>query len=661
MFAEDLPPAGTNSVHASYSLAMRWTPAMDAERPRYEITLTNHTDTPLKRFSLSFCGPARIDLKGLPLENAILLKRLSNYTEVMLPEGSELAPGASWTFTARGTQNPLRHWSDAAQYAYLTLSDGSCVPVTVGRCQSTAFPPGEPKLGYDDIGSAADIVSGLALVPWPSQVSVGGLREAGPLYPVAKSDGARAAVAAFARLTRRIFPAERFVATTPAGAIEVILAEPETSKTVEAEAYVIRFDGSVTLTAATTAGYLYGLITLGQILRGARLDPSHCRFPATGTITDQPRFGWRGSHIDVARQFYPLDELETFVAIMAWNKLNRLHLHLTEDEAWRYEVTAYPELTRVGAFRGVGLPLPPLLGSGIESYGGFYTKDDLRGLVTSALGFGIEIIPEVDVPGHCWAAIVALPQLRDPGENFEYRSIQGFPNNCLNSAVPATREFAETIFRELMELFPSKWIHIGADEVPDDAWTGSPLGRKRLEEIDSTQKTGNMAHDLQADFLRHLHAQIRTNGRITGAWEEGAHGDGVTPEGAYLVAWRSAAVGAKLAAAGYDVVMAPGQAYYLDMARTTDWWEPGATWAGVSSVENTYRFDPLEGFAPEDRHRMIGVQACIWSEPMSDRRVFRRLVFPRLSAIAETGWTPEAQRSYPRFAANARFLPYRPE
>ena len=629
-----------------FTLALEWTPSDVAESCRYSFTLTNGTDAPIKTFSLAWSGPARID-PASAIENGTLRRRISNFAEIACPRDFVLAPGGSWNFVVRGTSYPLRHWTDAARAAYLTNAAGEHIDVVVGTCRSTLAEPGEGRLGHDAIGDLANLTDGLAVTPRPAKVAVGGTRPVDRgLSPRPQSPAAHAACTAFTELAGRLFPNEALLGS----GIPVAFADAQGAAVPES--YTIDFGATVTISASTATGFLYGLVTLGQIVHAAITAPDSCRFPAAGQIDDAPQFTWRGAHLDVARQYYTLEELRQFAAIMVWNKLNRLHLHLTEDEAWRYEVDAYPELTRIGAFRGADLPLPPLLGSGAERYGGFYTKAELKQFVALAHSYGIVTVPEVDVPGHSFAAVMALPYLRDPGENAEYQSIQGFPNNCLNAAVPQTRQFTETVYRELMEIFPGKYIHVGADEVPDDAWGSSPLARERLERIG-----GGGAHALQADFLRHLHAQIHASGRITGAWEEGANGGGITPEDSYLVAWRSTAVGAELAARGYNVVMAPGQAYYLDMALSPDWWEPGAAWAGVSSVEHTYRFDPYHGFAPEHRPRMIGVQACIWSEPMSDRAVFHRLVFPRLSAIAETGWTPPSAKSWARFAASSRFLP----
>lgn len=265
---------------------------------------------------------------------------------------------------------------------------------------------------------------------------------------------------------------------------------------------------------------------------------------------------------------------------------------------------------------------------------------------------GIEIVPEIDVPGHCYAMLQAMPQLRDPGENGVYHSIQGFPNNCLNPAVDAVYGAIEAIFSEMIELFPSRHFHVGADEVPKQAWASSPMAAALGRQLGAEG-----AAALQAHFLKRIQAFLSSKGRITGAWQEAAEGGGIDKARCYLVGWRDVEASRRLAAEGYDVVVAPGQAYYLDMANREDWHEAGAAWAGWSSPEKTYRFEPAAGWSSAECEKLMGVQACIWSEPMSDRAVFDRLVFPRLSAIAETGWTAPEGRDFRRFSALAGLMP----
>jgi hexosaminidase len=609
----------------------------------YRLTLSNHSGQPVENFRLGFSGPARIN-DTATIGNGRVVTQLSNFAELAPPTGFILEPGADWVVDIDALDYPLRHWTDGATTGFVVLADGKTLPaltLPTGRPDSDPYLRGTMPLDGEPPVTAS-------IIPWPNHVEVSG-RRSPPQGLSIETDGEEsiAAAKAFGEVSDLLFPGEGLVRQADEDGLRVMLTpDPD----LKGEAYCIGFAShGAKIEAGTATGFLYGLVTLGQMLRGARIEQQRFSFPLSGHIEDAPAMGFRGCHLDVARRFYGVAEIERFVAILAWNKLNRFHWHLSDDEAWRVEIEAYPELTTVGAWRGYGLPLPPLLGSGPERSGGFYSKADIARIVDLAGRFGIEVIPEIDVPGHCYAMLEALPQLKDPGENGLYHSIQNFPNNCLNPAVEAVYGALETIFGEMVEMFPSRWFHVGADEVPAGAWETSPLARGMGRDAG--------AASLQAKFLQRIQAFLTSKRKITGAWEEAAHGGGIDRTACYLVGWVSVEGSQKLASEGYDVVVAPGQAYYLDMANSADWHEPGAGWAGYSSPEKTYAFDPVAGWSEAEKQKFLGVQACIWSEPMSDRAVFDRLVFPRLSAIAETGWTDATQKDYARFAALAGLMP----
>lgn len=659
----------------AFRLETRWTPAREGEPPSYTLRLDNLGNQPVADFVLCISGPGRLDPAAL-LDGGKLGRRLSNHTEIIPSQGFALAPGESWTVTANNLSYPLRHWSDGATTAYLALADGATLRVavnpTVAVGSNAPLKRGTQRYAVPGPGLSPAPIS---IIPWPAEVAVSGDRAAAPGFaPHGASAVADAAIAAFAELTDALFPAEGIVRSRAEGGLPVRLVE---DTKLAAEAYRLDFGTEPVVHAATATGLLYGLITLGQILRGARLHPDVFAFPASGAIVDAPASGWRGSHLDVARQFYSTAEVKQFVRLLAWSKLNRFHWHLSDDEAWRLEIDAYPALTTIGAWRGHGLAIPPLLGSGPEPQGGYYSRQAVREIVGLAGRLGIAVVPEIDIPGHSFALQAAIPELRDPDEHGEYQSVQGFPNNCINPAIEITYEVLGRIFDEMVELFPSKIIHVGADEVPLGAWSGSPLALARLRELagdavavahakrngvltnahGADDIEGSGAAVLQAMFLERVQRMLSARGCLTGGWEEVAHGDVVEKDKVYLVGWRSVEVNAALAGRGYDVVVSPGQAYYLDMSQGSEWSEPGAGWAGWSSVEKTYSFDPVAGWTDEQKRHFLGVQACIWSEPMTDRAVFDRLVFPRLSAIAEAGWTVPKRKSWDRFRALCGLLP----
>jgi len=658
----------------AFSLVTTWSPGTDSEPLGYGIALTNNGDAPISNFQLGFSGPARIDPQAT-LENGKLLKRLSNHTLIAPPDGFVLQPGATWIATARGLSYGLRHWSDGANSAYVVLEGGSVVAIptapTRGKGHNAPLLKGAARF---PVPAKAPVAH--SIIPWPKDVSTSGSGVA-PVGFDLKPEGDLAirAADAFADLTAELFPVEAIVRPAAEGGMTVHVTK---KAGLGDEAYEIAFaENSALVSASSYAGLFYGLVTLGHMLRGARLHPSTFTWPTGGTINDEPGFAFRGSHLDVARQFYTGAEVSRLIRIMAWNKMNRFHWHLTEDEAWRLEIHAYPALTEVAAWRGHGKPLPPLLGSGPQHTGGYYSKETVREIVALADDLAIAVIPEIDMPGHFYAALEALPELRDPDEAGEYQSVQGFPNNSLNPAHEPVYKFVETVIDEVLDLFPAGIFHIGADEVPLAAWSGSPLALDMLEKLagpamrkkheaqfnqlgnhhGADEIEGSPTAILQTAFIKRVHAYITSKGAITGGWEEAAHGDAVDKDKSYVIGWRNVEINAALAERGFDIVVSPGQRYYLDMANSPDWAEPGAGWAGWSAPQETYEFEARAGFSEEGLKHLLGIQSCIWSESMTDRAIFDRLVFPRLSAIAESGWTLPEHKSWDRFKALVGLMP----
>ncbi len=661
-------------MHPKLSLVTTWTPAADGQPLGYGIELTNEGDAPISNFQLGFSGPARIDPHAT-LENGKLLKRLSNHTLIAPPDGYVLEPGQTWRSVARGLSYGLRHWSDGANSSYVALADGSIVTLPTAPTQAKGH--NSPLLkGAAKFPVPAKAAVAVSIIPWPKAVATTGARTAPPGLDL-RPEGADAgkAAAAFAGLVADLFAVEGIVRPASEAGMPVAIRH---KAGMGAEAYELSFaENAATIEASTRQGMFYGLVTLGQILRGARQYPQTFVFPTGGTITDEPGFVYRGCHLDVARQFYSGAEVSRLIRLLAWNKLNRFHWHLSEDEAWRVEIDAYPALTEVGAWRGHGKALPPLLGSGPQPTGGYYSKAVIREIVALADSLAVTVIPEIDMPGHFYAALQALPHLRDPNETGEYQSVQGFPNNSLNPAHEPVYDFVETVIGEMLELFPAGIFHIGADEVPLAAWSGSPLALDMIEKLGGPEMRrkhekqfnqlgnhhgadeieGSPTALIQAAFIRRVHEIIKKKGAVTGGWEEAAHGDAVDKDSSFVIGWRNVEVNAALAERGYDIVVSPGQRYYLDMANGQAWAEPGAGWAGWSGPQETYEFESRAGMSEAGLKHLLGIQACIWSESMTDRAIFDRLVFPRLSAIAESGWTVPERKSWDRFKSLVGTMP----
>ncbi|GLQ11135.1 beta-N-acetylhexosaminidase [Devosia yakushimensis] len=658
----------------SLSLVTTWTPASEGEALAYGIELTNNGDAPLKDFTLGFSGPARIDPHAT-LENGKLLKRLSNHTLIAPPDGFVLQPGETWKAVARGLSYGLRHWSDGANSGYVALADGTIISLPTAPTQGKGH--NSPLLkGAIRFKVPAKAPVPVSIIPWPKSVATTGARIAPPGFDLQpQGDDAAKAAQAFATLVGDLFPVEAIVRPASEAGMPVAV---EHKAGLGAEAYEIAFaDNAATVSATTRQGMFYGLVTLGHILRGAKLHPQTFLFPTGGTITDEPGFTYRGCHLDVARQFYTGAEVGRLIKLMAWNKMNKFHWHLSEDEAWRLEIEAYPELTEIGAWRGHGKALPPLLGSGPQPTGGYYSKAVVREIVALADSLAITVIPEIDVPGHSYAVLQSLPQLRDPNEVGEYQSVQGFPNNSLNPAYEPVYTFMEKVIDEVLEMFPAGIFHLGADEVPLAAWSGSPLALDMIEKLGgpalrkkheaqlnvlgnhhgADEIEGSPTALLQSEFIRRVHEYIASKGAVTGGWEEAGHGDKVDKSKTFLIGWRNVEINAALAERGYDMVVSPGQRYYLDMANGQAWAEPGAGWAGWSGPQETYEFEAREGWTENQLKHLLGVQSCIWSESMTDRAIFDRLVFPRLSAVAEAGWTLPERKSWNRFKALVGLMP----
>ena len=614
----------------------------------WTLRLTNLSDKALTGFTLSLTSITRV-LADHWVENGRLLRRHANFHEFAPPEGLALAPGDSWTLRIEGLNRSPFHRNDAAKTAWVTGPDGQHESCLIGDLTQSSSVPGLPPPRLPE----GRLTLPFALIPWPNEIDA----EPGPapvllhLAPQTSLADKRLALSVDA-LHARLYPAARRVMQlSPCpGSRELGFAY---SAAIPREGFSLEFGPTITLAASSEAGRRYGLIALAQMLHGAFSDPAF-RFPATGRIVDAPRFGWRGCHLDCSRHFWRLDQVKRVVDILAWQRLNLFHWHLTDDEAWRAEILAYPALTGAGATRVAGSErMPPQLGDGPEEVHGYYSQDQMRALVAHAASIGVEVMPEIETPGHAICVTAALPHLTDPDETPEsYHPVQGYPNNSWNPGIPETFTVLETIIDELCAIFPSRWFHIGGDEVAKNAWLESPRARVLMQREGLADTFA-----LQSWFLRRIKAFLEARGKVLVGWNEVAHGGGVPPENTLLMAWEKPEVGIALARQGYDVVMTPGQAYYLDMVQGPDWLENGAGWAGPVTPEQSYRYEAAGDFPADLAHHMKGVQACIWCEHFTTDAWFNDLVFPRLLAVAEAAWTHPQHKDWLRFAAQARLHP----
>ncbi|WIM94726.1 beta-N-acetylhexosaminidase [Actinoplanes oblitus] len=402
----------------------------------------------------------------------------------------------------------------------------------------------------------------------------------------------------------------------------------------------------VDLHGGSAAGVFYGLQTLRQLLppatlRRAGLADGPWTLPG-GRIEDAPRFGWRGVMLDVARHFMPVADVLRLIDLIAFHKLNVLHLHLTDDQGWRIEVPGWPRLTTVGAWRPA-----TMLGSrqheryDARPHGGFYADDDLREIVAYAAARHVTVVPEVDMPGHMQAAIAAYPAL---GNGFAgaVRSSWGISPHVLNLG-PGAVDFCLAVLDHLCDLFPSELIGIGGDECPADEWRDSPIAqaRMRAEGLAGPER-------LQSWFTARLAGRLAARGRRVFGWDEILAGG--APPGAVIAAWRGAGPAAHAARAGHAVVSCPDTAVYLDYRQSDDPAEPTPVGTQLT-LADVHAFDPIPpGLTPEQAGRILGGQANLWTEHMESARRVDYQAFPRLCAFAETVWGP-AERDFATFSA----------
>ncbi|MEV6107499.1 beta-N-acetylhexosaminidase [Streptomyces sp. NPDC051940] len=411
--------------------------------------------------------------------------------------------------------------------------------------------------------------------------------------------------------------------------------------------------GGVQLTGGGPAGLFWAAQTLRQlfgpeIYRRAPLPGRTWRIPAV-QIEDAPRFGWRGLMLDVSRHFMPKDGVLRYLDLLAAHKLNVLHLHLTDDQGWRVEIKRYPKLTEDGAWRPrsrMGHRASPHWDE--RRHGGYYTQDDLREIVAYAAERHITVVPEVDIPGHSQAAITAYPWLGNTDvvetDSLGVWTDWGVSENILAPTEEVLR-FYEGVFEELLEIFPSEFVHVGGDECVKDQWKRSPAAQARIRQLGLKDED-----ELQSWFIRHFDRWLAGRGRRLIGWDEILEGG--LAEGAAVSSWRGYAGGIAAAQSGHDVVMCPEQQVYLDHRQAAGADEPSPI-GWVRTLEDVYRFEPVppQLSEAESRH-VLGTQANVWTEVMEDRRRVDYQTFPRLAAFAEVAWStlpaPD-QRDYADF------------
>jgi hexosaminidase len=448
------------------------------------------------------------------------------------------------------------------------------------------------------------------------------------------------------------------------GGIELRLGDPgdlpgDLPATTRAEAYrLTSANGRVVITSPGRAGVFYGLQTLRQLLPDSVLLPTPARAasesqPSSASIelpaleiADAPRFLWRGVHLDVARHFMPKSFVCKLIDLAALHKCNVLHLHLTDDQGWRLPVEGYPRLTEIGAWRSPpdasDAEALPSSGSGLD--GGFYSRDELAEIVAFAAERHVNVLPEVDMPGHMVAAIAAYPELGNAAEPLSVWTSWGISTHVLNLD-ERTLSFCADVIDEVVGIFPWKYVHLGGDECPTSEWESSPRAQTLMREHGYTE-----ARQLQSWFTARMAAHLGSRDRNLVGWSEIIEGG--APEDAIVMAWRSEEDAVNAAATGHDVVATVEQWLYFDRPYSDDPAEP-PSFPGAISVEKVYGYDPVPAGIPADqRQHLLGAQCELWTEFVTTTEHAEYMYFPRLCAFAETVWTPETatpSKSYAEF------------
>ncbi len=373
-------------------------------------------------------------------------------------------------------------------------------------------------------------------------------------------------------------------------------------------------------------------------------------------ITDKPRFAYRGMHLDVGRHFFPVTFIKQYIDWLAYHKINTFHWHLTEDQGWRIEIKKYPELTRVGAWRnGTIVGRYPGITNTNEYYGGFYTQEEIKDVVKYATSRYIEIIPEIEMPGHSSAAIAAYPQLscfpklptplpqsplsrksQEEMRNGRIKIVQetwGVFDDVLCAGNDSSFVFLQDVIDEVIALFPSTYFHIGGDECPKTHWKKCPRCQQRRVEFQLKDE-----HELQSYFVQRIEKYLNGKGKIMIGWDEILEG-GLAPN-AVVMSWRGEAGGIEAAKQKHNVIMTPGNPLYFDNGQREN--EDSVFIGGYNPIEKVYAYDPLSKELSADQQKYIlGAQANVWTEYMTNPKKIEYMIFPRIAALSEILWTPK--------------------
>ena len=417
------------------------------------------------------------------------------------------------------------------------------------------------------------------------------------------------------------------------------------------EGYAINITNKgIVVRGKTAAGVFYGCQTLRKTMPALKNADGTAviEMPAVA-ITDEPRFGYRGMHLDCSRHFYKASFVKQYIDMIALHNMNRFHWHLTDDQGWRFAVDKYPKLATIASQRN-GTMLghcPNVIDH--TPYGGYYTDEEIKDIIKYAADRYITIIPEVDMPGHMMAVLAAYPELGCTGGPYETAMRWGIFEDILCAGNPKSYEFLEAVLDKVCDLFPSRYIHIGGDEAPRTRWEKCPKCQAIIAKEGIVAKDGHSKEALLQGYLTHkVQAYLEAKGRRIIGWDELLGCDVDTT--ATIMSWRGSEPGAKGAKLGHDVIMTPMPHCYFDFYQTKEIRNEPVAIGNFLDVAKVYAMQPVaDGLSPEAAKHIIGVQANVWTEYITCPEYVEYMILPRMAALAEVQWMPESQKNFDAF------------
>jgi hexosaminidase len=502
------------------------------------------------------------------------------------------------------------------------------------------------------------LYSQLNIIPQPAEMNLGkGTHSFKTPLQIVYDEPAKRSAEFLADYLKRFYKVTSKLTPSSGSARDAYYIVLKTSGTSRKGEYELKVDKHLSI-SGDEEGVFYGVQTLIQMLP-PHVSNNQVEFPYV-TIKDYPRFGYRGMHLDCGRNFMSVDFVKKYIDYLAFHKMNYFHWHLTEDQGWRIEIKKYPRLTEVGAWRnGTIIGRHPGMGNDNKKAGGFYTQEQIKEIVKYASDRYITVIPEIEMPGHGSAAIAAYPSLScfpdEPTKNYfpkngkwagdstgkQVQQAWGVYSDVFCAGKEETFKFLQDVIDEVVQLFPAKYIHVGADECPKSNWKRCPNCQKIIKDNNLKDE-----HELQSYFVQRMEKYINSKGKTLIGWDEILEG-GLAPN-AIVMSWRGEAGGIEAAKQKHQVIMTPTTYVYLDYSQTEN--EDSVVIGGNLPVEKVYSYDPVPKELNEEQAKYImGAQANVWSEYMNNPRKVEYMIFPRLSAVSEVLWSPKEKKNWDNF------------